>query len=1102
MNRLSRLLCLPSVCLVMASAPLLHAQSAASLHGQVTDPTGAIVPGAAVQLSGSGRSFTATAGDDGHYAFGSLPAGQYTLDVNVPGFTPFSESGIAIASGASRAMDIALTIATQQQQVEVTADANQIDTEPPDNGNAVVISGKALDSLSDDPDEMQNELTALAGPGAGNGGAQIFVDGFTGGQMPPKSAIREIRINQNPFSAEYDKLGYGRIEILTKPGFGHMHGELEANGNTSAFNTTHFVTNPPSYYEYYLDGSIGGPINKNASWFFSIFTRNTQNLNIVNAQGTPTDPNYYAEHNNTNFIEGVLNPQRRIYLSPRLDLQLSPSNTLTLRYQLNRGNESADGVGQLNLPSQGYNSYFLENTVQVSDSQIINVHLVNDLRFQYERDRDQQVAQDLSPTVTVQGAFTGGGSNEGVSHTHVDHYEFQDEVTGSFKKHTLHMGTRLRAAREADASNAGSNGAYIFTDATSFIAGRPSLGTVTRINNPEAKVTLFDAALYIQDDWKITPKLTVNLGLRWDYFSPFHEVQDRWSYLDPTITNPATGNLGALQFAGNRGEGISCNCSTPVHAYFKNIGPRLGFAYSVDDKTVIRGGFAIAYSRAGGVGGRAGAGTGTGQLGLTGVTATAPPEVATGAGAGPSFYLNNSADFTALGMANTDWGGPGYTAPSIAAPNTGSLILNTGNYLNGSGKFVTAGAAPGYADPYLSGRAPQVVFYNAGVQRSITNDLTIAVNYAGSQAHFINPSGSNGRGYWSNSLNPVYLAGLGGLSSSTSATAPLLDAPATAANIAKAQAAMPGIQVPYSGVAAAAAANSSLTISQMLRAFPQYSSVSDLWGANIANISYNSLQISLVQRAWRGLSYTLNYTYSHNVGDDGTFRSGFALPAGVVSGSTGSYSQNRIDRAPSTQAVPQSVSAYGVWQLPFGRDHIGADNALVRTLAGGWQMSGIFTYVGGSPVAVTTSGCRSEVGTCVPDLNSDYHGSGRINGSYGSKNTGSDFTTQYLDPNAFAKPQNLFTTANPVYLIGNAARTHAFDLETPGKYNLDMGIKRSIDLGSDRYKFIFEANCLNVTHKHTFTGLNAVWTPGSTTFGRFTGASGNRDWQLAGHITF
>src|SRR6185437_1272022 len=164
MTRLSHLFCTFIACLVIFAAPLLHAQTKGSLHGQVTDPSGAIVPGASVQLSGGGQSYSATSGGDGSYSFGTLPAGSYTLDVTVPGFTPFSESGVSVVSGTSRMLNIPLTIATQEQQVEVTADTRQLDTEPADNGNAVVLSGKDLDALSDDPDEMQNELTALAGP--------------------------------------------------------------------------------------------------------------------------------------------------------------------------------------------------------------------------------------------------------------------------------------------------------------------------------------------------------------------------------------------------------------------------------------------------------------------------------------------------------------------------------------------------------------------------------------------------------------------------------------------------------------------------------------------------------------------------------------------------------------------------------------------------------------------------------------------------------------------------------------------------------------------------------------------------------------------------
>jgi hypothetical protein len=559
MNHLYRLLSVPAICLVVTAAPILHAQSKPSLRGQITDPSGAIVPGASVQMSGGGKSFSAISGGDGSYSFATLPSGNYTLDVNVTGFTPFSETDVAIVSGTSRTLNIPLTIATQEQQVEVTADTRQLDTEPADNGNAVVLSGKDLDALSDDPDEMQNELTALAGPAAGNGGSQIYIDGFTGGELPPKSSIREIRINQNPFSAEFDKLGYGRIEILTKPGTEKLHGFIQASGNDSAWNTSHFVTSTPPYHQFFLNGSLGGAISEGASYFVSVFARNSQNILVVNAPGTPEDPNYYLDHGGSNFVQNLDNPQSRLHLPVRFDYQLTPSNTLTMRYQYNRAVDTGSGPGQYALASQAYNTHGTENTIQIGDSQVINTHLINDARFEYERDRDEQLPQDTSTTLTVQGAFTGGGSNDGTSRTNGDHYELQDYLTGSFGKHSLRFGTRLRAYRESDYSNAGTNGNYNFDSAAAYTAGTPSQGSVTRITNFNARSTLFDAALFYQDDWKVNRKFTFDYGLR---FEGQNRIRD--------------------------------------HA---NWGPRIGFAYALDGghnrppKTVIRAGYGWFFNR-------------------------------------------------------------------------------------------------------------------------------------------------------------------------------------------------------------------------------------------------------------------------------------------------------------------------------------------------------------------------------------------------------------------------------------------------------------------------------------------------------------------------
>jgi hypothetical protein len=202
------------------AAPAAPAQTTGGLRGQVADPTGAVIPGATVVvLSTSGKvAGKATSDNGGVYSIQDLAPGTYSVTVVAPGFAAYRTPGIVVAAGQMKNLNPALQIQVEQQEVQVQAENTTISTSPDENANAVVIKGADLDALSDDPDELQNELQALAGPAAGPNGGEIYIDGFTGGQLPPKSSIREIRVNQNPFSAEYDRLGYGRIEIFTKPG--------------------------------------------------------------------------------------------------------------------------------------------------------------------------------------------------------------------------------------------------------------------------------------------------------------------------------------------------------------------------------------------------------------------------------------------------------------------------------------------------------------------------------------------------------------------------------------------------------------------------------------------------------------------------------------------------------------------------------------------------------------------------------------------------------------------------------------------------------------------------------------------------------------------
>jgi len=637
-------------------------------------------------------------------------------------------------------------------------------------------------------------------------------------------------------------------------------------------------------------------------------------------------------------------------------------------------------------------------------------------------------------------------------------------------------------------------------------------------------------AVYFQDDYKVVPKLTLNLGLRWDYLPTYTEDQDRWSFLNPNITNPITGSPGALQFAGNHGgAGVSCNCRTPVNNYYKNFGPRLGFAYSVDDKTVFRGGWGVLFSHAGGTGGAGGAGTGTGQAGFNSTTSFA--DGAAGPNAGPAFYLNNNPAFP---FKNANFGGPGYTLPGITPIGAASQTLGTGYYVcsgqasapcNGtSGGFGGTGTGIAFPDPYLAGRAPQFVFWNFGMQREVTKDITVTVNYVGSQSHFVAGAG-NMRGLQSGQMDPKWFA----LGSS-------LTKPATPANIAAAQAATGlTLPVPYPGYTQAASLSSgtNATIGHMLTWMPQFSGTTDSWG-NIANANYNAFQLSVSHRASHGLVLNINYTYSKNIDDAGTARSGWAIPASAtISGRA--WAQNRIDRGLSINSQPQNLSVYGVYSLPFGKGKIGGDHFAVRALLGGWDFSNIFQYSSGLPLAIVAT-CTSPQsigqGQCMPDVNPGFRGAVRVNGGWGDGVTAATLgSVHYLtanpgDVNNTSLKQipgggSGSTSATSVvpcvsssgpfcdsgnYMIGDAPRIAPYGLRGQSVYRLTSALRRTFDI-TERAKFIFGVDCQNVTNTVTFgnnASNNAIGVNiDNSAFGTVNNASGDaRAFQFSGRFTF
>ncbi len=561
--------------LVLASPCALLAQTpTGSLHGTVADPSGAVIPQAAVTATSTGgQKASATTDNVGNYQIKGLAPGRYTVSANAKGFAASNPQNATVVAGQAQKLDIALAILVEQEKVNVQAQGVNVDVNPENNASAIIIKGKDLDALSDDPDELQQELEALAGPSAGPNGGEIYIDGFSGGEIPPKSSIREIRINQNPFSAEYDKVGYGRIEIFTKPGTDHFHGQVFGDGNSSAFNSqwNPYHTDQPSYHSEMFNGNVSGPLGKKASFFFNVFRRDINQNSLIDA--TVLDSNF----NPVAFSQAVPNPTTHTSISPRFDVQFGQNNTLTARYEFEQNNRQNQGLGQFSLVSQAYNQNQTEHELQLSDTQVINAHVVNETRFQYIRATDDQTPQSTAFTTSVLGAFNGGGNSQGTLKDTQNRYEFQNYTSIVHGKHFIKFGARLRGITDTNQSTGNFNGSFTFPSIQAYrttlmgqtaacLAAAPNPQTAQcgpsqfsiTTGQPQTSVSMIDVAPYAEDDWRIRPNLTLSYGLRFESQNDIHD-----------------------------------------HADFA---PRLGIAWGLGGgkkppKTVLRGGFGIFYDR-------------------------------------------------------------------------------------------------------------------------------------------------------------------------------------------------------------------------------------------------------------------------------------------------------------------------------------------------------------------------------------------------------------------------------------------------------------------------------------------------------------------------
>lgn len=554
-----------TIAVLVFSIPALG--QGASVHGQVLDQSGAVVPGAIVTLSRPpGLVKTTKSTGDGSYVFPDLLPGEYTVRASAPGLVLRQPARVTAGTGSS-ALNLVLNVAAEKQEVNVQENAGPaVSIDPSANASATVLSGSDLDALSDNPDDLAADLQALAGPAAGPNGGAIFIDGFSGGELPPKNSIREIRINQNPFSPEYDTLGYGRIEIFTKPGTDKFHADLGYNFATDKWNSRNpYAAEKAPFHLHELREAVSGPLSKRASFNLRFAREWVDNGNAVN--GVILDPRTVQP---LAFTDTPVAQLRRTGFSPRVDYQLSPRHTLTLRYSYNRDIVRNAGAGGFNLIERGYHNDARSQTIQIMETAVINASVVNETRIQYFRPTTISQANTPGYAIQVLDAFNGGGNPLGQSTDTQNNYEFQNYTSMLHGSHTWRFGVRLRGTTETSVSPQNYTGVFTFSggiapqlDADNQpvfdSSGQPQLVTITSIESyrrtllfqqqglPAARIrqlgggasqfsinagnpliagSQFDLGAFAGDDWRVRPNLTLSLGLRYETQTNMHDWRD------------------------------------------------------------------------------------------------------------------------------------------------------------------------------------------------------------------------------------------------------------------------------------------------------------------------------------------------------------------------------------------------------------------------------------------------------------------------------------------------------------------------------------------------------------------------------------------------
>ena len=493
-----------------------QARQTGTLRIVVKDPSGAVIPNATVIVKGTDAAnrdlvVPAVASDGQGIATAvDVAIGRYTVTASFPGFESRTLTDVRVRAGENK-REITLPIEKVAESVAVGRDPAAAASDPKSDRFSNVLSKEQIEALPDDPDEMEQVLKDMAGPGA-----TIRMDGFRGGKLPPKSQIRSIRFSAAMFAAENHSAGHTFVDISTQPGLGPLRGSMDFSFRDGALNARNAFQprkGPEQTQQYTLN--LSGTLWKDRTSF------------SLSAGGASLydSANIYAAVPGHGVATPIRRPSDRLNLTVRLDHALNKSHSLRGSFQQTGSDQRVLGVGNYDLPERAYARSTSEDMFRLSESGPLSRLWFAESRLQVRRTTNDSAAAFETPTVRVLDAFTSGGAQVAGGREGTD-VELATDIDFAKRGHSMRMGALVEGGHYRSDSRSNYLGTFTFSNLADYDAGRPANFT-QRTGSPRVEYSMWQAGFYFQDDWRVRPNLTLSAGVRQELQT---HMSDRWNF--------------------------------------------------------------------------------------------------------------------------------------------------------------------------------------------------------------------------------------------------------------------------------------------------------------------------------------------------------------------------------------------------------------------------------------------------------------------------------------------------------------------------------------------------------------------------------------------